>query len=183
VEEDGGRILAGCGLDHGVGEVAVDGDVALLPGPPRFVPERGRVREIVEPVLDEPQERVGELVVHQVVGVRVVLYEPDTQVLDLVWRRFLRDCDVLLALGRGDPDGVLGASEDRVQGGDEAPRSPGVLALARLAAGERYRPPVRDHDGPSAFAVRHGPPLVRGCYTPSSLAKRRRSSRRRRGVR
>ncbi len=168
---------------YGVGEVAVDGDVALLPGPPRLVPERGRVREIVEPVLDEPQERVGELVVHQVVGFGVVLYEPDTQILDLVGRRFPGDCDVLLALGGGDPDRVLGAPEDRVQGGDEATRSPGVLALARLAAGERYGSPVRDHDGPPAFALRHGPPLVRGCYTPSSLAKSRRSSRSRRGVR
>ena len=34
-----------------------------------------------------------------------------------------------------------------------------------------------------ASAVRHGHPLVPRCYTPSSLANRRRSSRRRRGVR
>ena len=70
-----GELVALDGLDDGVGEVAVDGDVALLPGPPRIVALVRRVGEIVEAVLDEPEERVGELVVHQVVGLGVVLHE------------------------------------------------------------------------------------------------------------
>src|SRR5215208_6325503 len=64
VEEDGRRVVAFGGLYYGLGEAAIDGDVALLPGPPRLVTQVRRVGEIVESVLDEPEQRVGELVVH-----------------------------------------------------------------------------------------------------------------------
>ena len=120
VEEDGGRVVALGSLHYGVGEAAIDGDVALLPGPPRVVAQARRVREIVQSVLDEPEQRVGELVVHQVVGLGVVFHEPDAQVFHLVGRRLFRDLDVLLTLGRGDPDSVLVVADDGVQGGDEA---------------------------------------------------------------
>ena len=86
VKEDGGRVVALGGLHHGGGEAAVDGDVALIPGTPRIVSEVRRVREVVEAVLDEPEQGVGELVVHQVVGLGVVFDEPDAQVFHLEGR-------------------------------------------------------------------------------------------------
>jgi hypothetical protein len=182
VKEDGGRVVALGGLHDGFGEAAVDGDVALLPGPPRIVAQVRRVGKIVQSVLDEPEQRVGELVVHQVVGLGVVFHEPDAQVFHLVGRRLFRDLDVLLALGRGDPDSVVLATDDRVQGGDEAAGSSGMLSFARLVAGERNGPPVRGHDGSSAFA-QSSPFRSPTAYTPSSLAKRRRLSRSWRGLR
>jgi hypothetical protein len=43
VQEDGGRVVALGGLNDGVGEAAVDGDVSFLPGPPRLVAHVRRV--------------------------------------------------------------------------------------------------------------------------------------------
>ncbi len=98
--------------------------------------------------------------------------ERDAQVLDLVGRGLVGYGDVLLALGRGDPDRPLALPEDRVERGHETTRPPGVLPPARLATRERHRSPVGDDDGPSAPALGHGCPLSFSVpYTPSSLAK------------
>ena len=103
------------------------------------------------------------MVVHQVVGFRVVLDERDAQVLDLVGYRLLAsDAHILLDLGRGDPDRPLAAARDRVQGCGEASGSSGIGSLARLRArGRSAGPPVSDDEVA----------LLEAIYTPSSLAK------------
>ncbi len=69
-----------------LGEVPVYRDVTFFPCFTCFVTEAGRVREVVDAVLHEPQEWVGDLVVHQLVGPLVVLDERYAKVLDLVRR-------------------------------------------------------------------------------------------------
>src|SRR5918998_1325031 len=123
-------------------------------------------------MLNEPEQGVGQAVVHQVVGFLVVLDEDDLQVLDLVrlLAALFGDARVLLALGRGDPDGLPPAARDGIQGRDEAPGPTGILTLARLVLGEGHRPPVR------AGNTRFLPPLLpaalascRHMYPPRSL--------------
>ena len=74
MEEDGRARLAVELLDDRVGECRVDGGVALLPGGRRS--RSGLVLELPQAVLDEPEGRIGDDVVVEVVGDGVVRDEP-----------------------------------------------------------------------------------------------------------
>src|SRR5918998_115978 len=130
-------------------------------------------------MLNEPEQGVGQAVVHQVVGFLVVLDEDDLQVFNLVrlLAALFGDARVLLALGRGDPDGLSPAARDSVQGRDEAPSPTGILAPARLVLGEGHRSPVRDDNEPCAL-VRVAAALV-SCphmYSPRAFFQLRSAS-------
>src|SRR5919205_942380 len=115
-----------------------------------------------------------------------MLDEHYLQTLDLV--RFVRvlfgDAHVFLTLGGGDPHGLAPAARDGVERRDETAGPPRVLSFPRLPPGESNRPAVRDDDDPRiGGSVAAYTQVLRHRYTPSSLAKSLRSSRRRRGVR
>ncbi len=61
--------------EHGVGDVAVDDLVAVVPGVELLLADVRRVGEVPEVVLDEPEDRVGDHVVEAVVGVGVAADE------------------------------------------------------------------------------------------------------------
>src|SRR5215208_6583478 len=157
---------------HGLGEVLAYDDVAVLPGPLRILAKLWFVRKVVETVLNEPEQRVGQVVIHQVVGFLVVLDEDDLQVFDLVGflETLFSNACVLLALGRGDPDNLLSATRDGVQCRNEAPCPTGVPALTRLASREGHWPPVRDDNEPRV--LRRLPATLASCahvYPPRGL--------------
>ena len=89
VEEDRGLRLALELLDDRVGEVAVDRDVAVVPGRAEILP--GVVLALPEPVLDEPEHRVRDHVVVEVVGDGRMRDEPEP-VARAVAERSRRPC-------------------------------------------------------------------------------------------
>ena len=149
VEHHDGALDAFELLDHRVGEVAVDDLVAVLVGLHLPAPDVGRVREVPEVVLDEPQHRVRDHVVEAVVGLGVGLDEADAvgHVVELAVERppavDLRRLGVLGRHRRGHPEGVAVVDEAR-QGGHQPTGAPLRLQLPRVVAFERRRPAVGD---------------------------------------
>ena len=137
--------------DDGVGDVAVDRLVAVVPGVALLLADVRRVGEVPEVVLDEPEDRVGDHVVEAVVGGRVAADHADAVVdpveleLDRPALGLLGDGDVLVGHRRGDPDRVAVGDQPR-EGGDEAAAAAPQRPLTVLAALELQRPPIRDDD-------------------------------------
>ena len=135
-------------LDHRQRQVLVDDVVAVLEGLDLVAADVGRVREVPQVVLDEPQHRVREDVVEPVVGDLVADHEAD---LVLAARRRPHDERapvLLLRLGRvalgqraGDPDRVAVGGQAG-EGGHEAAGA----ALDRAVVLEGHRAPVGDED-------------------------------------
>ena len=103
---------------HGSGDVAVDGLVAEVPGVELLLADVGRVGEVPEVVLDEPEDRVGDHVVEALVGFGVGA-DQQHPVVDAVDRELGRsaalfaDRDVLVGHRRGDPERVAVGDESR----------------------------------------------------------------------
>ncbi len=143
--------VVGDRLQHRLGDVAVDHRVALVPGVGLLLADVGRVGEVPEVVLDEPQDRVGDHVVEAVVGDGLAL-DQEHVVGDAVELERDRlavglagDGDVLVGHRRGDPE--------RAAVGDQAGErghQPAAAALDHaLAAGtslELRRAAVGDDD-------------------------------------
>ena len=120
-------VLVGDLLEHGVGEVLVDGLVAVLERLDLVAADVGRVALVPEVVLDEPEHRVGDDVVEAVVGLGVGLDEahaegPALRRLDLERPAAVlaRDLDVLVGHRRGDPDRVAVRREAGQRGHEPA---------------------------------------------------------------
>ena len=146
VEEDRGLRLALELLDDSVGEVAVDGDVAVVPGRAEIPP--GVVLALPEPVLDEPEHRVRDHVVVEVVGGGRVRDEPEPVARavegGLVDRALRRDDTVLVRDRARDPrDVVMG--DERRQRRDQAAGATLRDPFAPLTP-VRDRTAVRDDD-------------------------------------
>ena len=126
-------------------EVLVDGVVAELEGLDLLAADVGRVGEVPEVVLDEPQHRVGEHVVEAVVGLGVGDDQPH---LELAARPasapgrppgvLARDLGVVLVHRRGDPDRVAVGGQPRER------RDQPARAALHLAAGVELTGPRLD---------------------------------------
>ncbi len=185
VEEDRGPGLAlEFGDDH-LRDAPVDSRVALCPGVVDPCVDVRCVREPPEVVLDEPQDRVGNHVVIEVVRLGIVGDEPQPvrrpvgRVLhDRLAMRFLRHLMILWAHRARDPRDVVMAEEPSERGHEPA-AAPSEHALALLVRGERDRPAVGNHDelAPAAHALRVPADRV------SRRFRKRRARRRRRRCR
>ena len=155
VNHHDGLLDVGDLIDDDAGEILVDDVVAELEGLDLVAANVGRVRQVPQVVLDEPQHRVGEDVVEAVVGVGIGLDEPH-EVGAAARRADLERalsvprgrCRVVLGHRRGDPDhlAVRGKPGER---GDE----PAAAARDRPVGLERDRATVRDeHQSPALFA-------------------------------
>ena len=162
-------------VEHGACQVLVDGPVALLVCGHLLAADVGRVREVPEVVLDEPQDRVGDHVVELVVGDGVALHEPqpvaDSVQLAVEAATAVAAAHLHVGVGhrRRDPQGVPMVDEPGERG-DEAAGAPPCLELAAIVTLERRRPAVGDKDERE----------VRAHFSP---LKTRSQSRSRRGLR
>ena len=107
-------------LEHRAREILVDRVVAELERLGLVAADVGRVREIPQVVLDEPQHRVGDDVVEAVVGVRVGGDQLDAVLVavrgadrERAAAVALGDRDVLVGHRRGDPGHVAMRGEAR----------------------------------------------------------------------
>ena len=173
--------------EHGVGDVAVDRLVAEVPGVELLLADVGRVGEVPEVVLDEPEDRVGDHVVEAVVGVGVAA-DHQHPVLDPVDRELgrpaalLGDGDVLVGHRRGDPERVA-VGDEAGERGDQAAAAALHRPLAALVSLELRRTAVGDDD--QRIGVGHPAeptPTARARYASSSV-KSSSQSRSRRGER
>ena len=161
-------------LDHGAREVLVDDVVAELEGLDLVAADVGRVGEVPEVVLDEPQHRVGEDVVEAVVGVGVGLDEAH-QVVAAGRRAHLerlpavaaRGARVVLAHRRGDPDRVA-VRRQPAQRRDEA----AAAALHRPVGLEGDRPAVGDQHQTAAGHAHAGGAASPAVRSPRSAVAR-----------
>ena len=161
-------LLVGDLLQHGAGEVLVDGLVAVLERLDLVAADVRRVALVPEVVLDEPEHRVGDDVVEAVVGLVVGLDEahaerPALGRLDLERPPAVlaRDLDVALGHRGGDPDRVAVRREARQRGHEPAGAA---LDGAVVLVGDG--PPVGDED--EGAALGH-PPLGADNGRSSSL--------------
>ena len=121
--------------EHGVGDVAVDRLVAVVPGVELLLADVRGVGEVPEVVLDEPEDRVGDHVVEAVVGVGVAA-DQQHPVVDPVDRElgraaaFLGDGDVLVGHRRGDPERVA-VGDEPGERGDQAAAAARTAPLRR----------------------------------------------------
>ena len=136
----------------------VDGLVAVVPGVELLLADVGRVGEVPEVVLDEPEDRVGDHVVEAVVGVGVAA-DQQHLVVDPVDRELdrpaalLGDGDVLVGHRRGDPE-RLAVGDEPGERRDQAAAAAPHRALAVLVALELGRPAVGDDDQRIGFGHR-----------------------------
>ena len=146
--------------EDGLGDVAVDGLVAVVPGVQLLLADVGSVGEVPEVVLDEPEDRVGDHVVEAVVGLGVAA-DQQHPVVDPVDRELdwpaalLGDRDVLVGHRRGDPE-RLAVRDEAGKRRDQAAAAAPHGALAGLVALELRRPAVGDDD--QRIGVGHRPP-------------------------
>ncbi len=159
VEHHQRLLVVGDRPHHGFGDIVVDDLVAVLPRVELLLANVGRVREVPEVVLDEPQNRVRDHVVEAVVGVGVGFDQADV-VLDVVDlerdrapARLAGDGGILLGHRRGDPEGPAMADEPG-QRGDEAAAAPLDDTFAVRTALVLSRAAIGDDDQP---LLRHGP--------------------------
>ena len=150
-------VLALDRADHRLGEVPVHRHVALVPGVRLLLADVGRVREVPQVVLDEPQDRVRDHVVEAVVGVRVgldqehLVVDPVELDVDRLPARLALDLGVLLGHRRGDPE-RLALRDQAGQRGHQAAAAAPHHALAVLVQLELGRAAVRDDYEPLAHA-------------------------------
>jgi len=131
-------------LDHGRREVLVDDLVALLEVLDVLVADVGRVGQIPQVVLDEPQQRVGDVVVEAVVGLVAGGHQADL-VLTAGLRAHLERLAIAVAqldqvtLGhrRGDPDRATVRRQAR-----QRRHEPATTARERSVGAERHRPAI-----------------------------------------
>jgi hypothetical protein len=133
-----------------LGDVLVDGLVAVVPGVDLLPADVRRVGDVPEVVLDEPEDRVGDHVVEAVVGVGVAAHQPHPVVdpVQLLFDRFarlVRHRDVLVGHRRGDPE-RFAVGDESGQRGDQAAAAATDGALAALVALELERAAVGDDD-------------------------------------
>ena len=152
VEEDGRVRALGELLEHGLGERAVDRDVAVLPGAPELVAPV--LEQPPQVVLEEPERRIRDDVVVAVVRRRVVHHEPKPAARPVTERLLEgasggdRDGAVLLADRARDPRDVVVRDEAAKRGHEPAP-APAGDSRPILAAGVSDRAAVGDDDQPA----------------------------------
>ena len=175
VDHHDGLFLALDLVDHGLGQVPVDGLVAVVEGLHLVPADVRRVAQVPEVVLDEPEHRVGDDVVEAVVGLGVALDEAHAEGaalgrLDLERLAVVLagDVDVLIGHRGRDPDRVAVGGEAR-QGGHEATRA--ALDRAVLLVGDRAT--VGDQDQWRLLAHRGGRYLAGLNRRPSRPVVRR----------
>ncbi len=171
---------------HRLGDVAVDCLVAVVPGIELLLADVGRVGEVPEVVLDEPEDRVRDHVVEAVVGLGVTA-DQQHPVVDPVDRELRRSAallahrDVLVGHRRGDPERVSVGDEagERRHQSTTAPTHgalPGVVTL------ELSGPAIGDDD--ERVGIGHGSTLPRPLHAyVSSFVNSSIQSRSRRGER
>jgi hypothetical protein len=165
VEHHQGAAAAGLDLlDHRVGELPVDGHIAVRPGGVFALGQRGGEGEAVHAVLEEPEQRVGDHRVEVVVGLLLDLDQAQVHGRRVVGGagpvrvaepRFGVEGDLdrlpavlgghggVLLGGRGThPDGVGQVRDQARERRDQAAGAAGGRP-ARLVAPERHRSPVR----------------------------------------
>jgi hypothetical protein len=142
VEEDRRVRLALELVEHGLGEVPVDGDVPLLPRVVERLVDLGRRGQAPQVVLHEPQDGVGDDVVVPVVRSRVVGDEPQPirravlcHLVQCPVLRFLGGSAVLLGHRARDPRHLMPRDESAERGHEPPAAAPGD-AKPVLAAGE-----------------------------------------------
>ena len=153
-------------LENDLGEVAVDGAVAVTPGEVEPLIDARSARETPEVVLEEPEHRVGDDVVVPVVGRRVVGDEPQPVrrpvgggLVQRLAAFLLRHLPILVGDGARDPRHVVVADEAPERGDEPAASAPGNAISARVAV-EGDGATVRDDDQlPAAgpYALRYPP--------------------------
>ena len=131
-------------LEHRPREVLVDRAVALLVGHDLVAPDVGRVREVPEVMLDEPQHRVRHHVVEAVVRLRVARHElhPVVVAVQVDLERsaavLFGDLGVLIRHCRGHPDGVAVMDEPLQRGHETAAATRRLSILEGRRAAVRY---------------------------------------------
>jgi hypothetical protein len=201
VQHDQGAAAAGLDLlDHRVGEQLVDGQVAVLERGVLPPGQLGGEGEPVEPVLQEPQQGVGDHGVEVVVGPLVDLDQAQPNGGSLALLRgglglveeprlglqgdaerlvvVLADHGgVLVGGGRAHPAGVGAVRNQARERRDQSTGLPAARTGPCPVAGKRHRPTVRQQHHRQVWAgARHGnplPPLLRAALVVPMTASAR----------
>ncbi len=147
--------------DHRVGKEFIDRDVALVESVPFALPDVGRVDEVVKPVLNEPQQRIGDHTVEILVRDLVDLDQPDLERITVlgigearlaghvdVERRGFElagDDDVFVGGRRAHPHRVIQLPRQPDQCGDEPTCATPSSSHATVVA-KRDRRAMGEHD-------------------------------------
>ena len=156
-------------LDDRIREALVDARIAFVPRLFQRDVDRGRVGELPEVVLEEPEDRVRDDVVEPVVRRLVVGDEPQAEgctalegLLDRLAARLLDHRAVLFAHRARDPRDVVVRDEAAQRGDEPAAAAPGHALVA--VAPVRDRTAVGDDDQLPAPGPHGGDPNPRGAY-------------------